>query len=194
MGQRTNPLSLRLRTLINWPSSVRHPFLASYIRHIFQHYLTSPPGIRSSTNGIWVNLTVLDTSLDAASSIIGSCRYHPKAGKALQFRNVDLTSVLGRFERKVLGARKWHQYYSKLMPDANAHHVVPQMLLSPSAKDIPATLQALQIYRDCPIHLRMNVITNPLLNADILAQYVARHCSRGRPLARVYKDLLEKLG
>ena len=110
MGQRTHPLSLRLRTLLNWPSSVRHPFLSSYIRHIFQHYLIGTPGIRSSTNGIWVNLTILDidASTDSHSTPPPPVKHHPKANKVLEFRNVDLSQVMGRFERKVGAARKYH--------------------------------------------------------------------------------------
>ncbi|TPX37177.1 hypothetical protein SmJEL517_g00796 [Synchytrium microbalum] len=185
MGQRTNPLGLRLRTLLNWPSSVRHPFLSAYIRHIFQSYLVAEPGIRSSTSGIWVNVTLLDPT--------GNLPAHPKANRMLQFKNVDLSTVLGRFERKIWGVRQFHPYYSKIVPEANVHHLSPQLPVEASST-IPPTLQALQIYRDTPIHLRMNVITNPLLNAEILAQYVAKSCQRGKQLARVHRELLEKLG
>lgn len=57
---RTNPIALRLKTLVNWSSNVRHQFLSKYIKHIFQQHLIAEPGIRASTTGIWINVTLLE--------------------------------------------------------------------------------------------------------------------------------------
>ena len=56
---RTNANALRLKTLINWPSNVRHEFLSDYIKHIFQNHLINEPGIRSSLTDVTINLTIL---------------------------------------------------------------------------------------------------------------------------------------
>jgi hypothetical protein len=53
--------------------------------------------------------------------------------------------------------------------------------------------EALHIYRQVPINLRVNVITNPLLNAQILAKYVAKRILHRDQLSTVFKHLLKKM-
>jgi hypothetical protein len=50
---------------------------------------------------------------------------------------------------------------------------------------------ALQIYRDAPVHLRVNIISNPLLNANVFAKYVAKRMSEGGKLSMIFKDMLK---
>src|SRR3954464_512014 len=61
---RINPVSLRVKHLINWPSNVIHLPVSSYLKHILQDYFCATPHIRSSPTAIYVNLTVLQTNRD----------------------------------------------------------------------------------------------------------------------------------
>lgn len=51
---------------------------------------------------------------------------------------------------------------------------------------------ALHIYRDCPVNLRINVISNPLLNAKVFAKYVALRVEE-TSLSNVFKDVLKMM-
>ncbi|TPX61860.1 hypothetical protein PhCBS80983_g00869 [Powellomyces hirtus] len=177
---RTNPLALRLRGLVNWPGNVRHQLLSDYVQHIFQHTLTSTPHVRASTTGIWINLTVLDTP---------TLQTHPRLhNPTIDFRNVRPLDALGRTDRTVDRLAKRHFYYKHLFKDSHTKN--PLMALGAEQDPLPA----LHIYRDTPIHLKVNVISNPLLDAQICAHYIAKNLSNNKPMAKIYKDLLAKMG
>ncbi|KAI8608882.1 hypothetical protein BC830DRAFT_1153441 [Chytriomyces sp. MP71] len=198
MGRRTNPLSLRVRGLLNWGSSVRHPLLSAYVRHVFQGHSVSVLGIRASTSGLFVNATVLgDASLSA----------HPKlSDPSLRFDSVKVVDALGRGERRIAefgGSESKNEYHKMLWDQSGvrrtqlvkertqAAYQGSSPLLARAQED--GVLDALHIYRNYPIHLQINVIKNPILNADVLAQYVAKQLKSGAPLPKVYKSLLGKL-
>ncbi|KAI8812330.1 hypothetical protein BJ742DRAFT_54295 [Cladochytrium replicatum] len=255
---RTHPVALRLRTLVNWPSNVRHAFISSYVKHIFQQNMVGVPGIRASTMGIWVNVTVFSagpfshpkvptlpaeaarasqfskeiedeggaaevteaasskTAAPSASSVsVPEPEGHrPKLSSSpayIEFRNVDLTQALGRFETRVrnlslkegkvdyyLGpnpeaSTKPHPYYYPLLSSISAPSVMSAAAFGPNPSP-EKTLEALQIFKDVPIHLRVNVISNPILNAEVFAQFVAKQLKGGRPMMYLQRNILQKIG
>ncbi|KAI9349298.1 hypothetical protein DFJ73DRAFT_625555 [Zopfochytrium polystomum] len=196
---RTNPIALRLRGLLNWPSNVRHPVLAAYVQHIFQNHIVATPGIRASTTGIWIN------SIPPA--------LHPKiAHPVLDFTSVRVRDALGRNEARIAemssGFGK-NEYLGPLLRSTGAPVVenVPRRrnfgaesepfeavspLLVAEARGGP--WEALRIYRETPIHLQINVIMNPVLNAEVMAKYIAKELALNKPLPRIYKTILSRLG
>ncbi|KAJ3330727.1 hypothetical protein HDU76_004988 [Blyttiomyces sp. JEL0837] len=209
---RTNPIALRLKGLMNWPSNVRHPFLATYIRHIFQGHIISEPGIRSSTSGIWINVTVFSSDIKKLES-------HPKVNDpVLDFSRTKIADALGRAERRIADMSSPFSkniYMKNLfegMPKTTIQRPVPgnrpaageeatstemesfeavSPLLARAQQD--GALEALQLYRDVPIHLQINVIKNPILNAEIMARFIAKQLAANKPLPRLYKTMLNKL-
>ena len=175
---RTNPLSLRVGGLINWPSTISHPFLVNYIRHIFQESLIGEPGIRSSPKELYVNLTILGDSITS----------HPKfRDPFLSFKDVDLNSSLSRLESRLQKLTVGHYYFKDLFKD------IPKTLIE--ANQLKYGNQgALQLFTDKPVHLRINVIKNPLLNAEVCADWVARSLKQDKSLALIYKQLLANMG
>jgi hypothetical protein len=82
---RINPLALRIKGMINWPSDVQHPLLENYVKHIFQKTLVQRPAIRASTQGIVINVVLLKLET------------HPKLfDKQIKFDNIDYKKVMGR--------------------------------------------------------------------------------------------------
>ncbi|KAJ3069956.1 hypothetical protein HDU98_006972 [Podochytrium sp. JEL0797] len=199
---RTNPLALRLRGLVNWPSNVRHPLLSSYIKHIFQDALVAEPGIRASTTGLWVNVTVYSdshTQLMQHPKISGSV-----SDRAVNFSSVKVLEALGRGEKRISelsGSASKNEYHKSLFASVPATKMIKERTASEYTGTSPllaraekeGVLEALQVYRNVPIHLQVNVIRNPILNAEILAQYVAGQLEAGKQLPRVYKQVLGKL-
>ncbi|KAJ3293971.1 hypothetical protein HK104_004071 [Borealophlyctis nickersoniae] len=200
MGQRTNPLSLRVRGLINWRSNVRHPFLTKYIKHVFQHYIVSEPGIRASTSGIWINLTLLEQS----GSSHRPARSHPLVvDPFINLRNTKVEEALGRHERivKAFGHLPRFYYSKDIFANERDYTSFIEALKANDPKTGKplggagtGTLAALHIYRDVPIHLKVNVISNPLLDATICADYVAKNLKKGASMTRIYKNLLARMG
>jgi hypothetical protein len=98
---RANPISLRSRVFgNNWQSNVRHSFLSSYVKHIFQDALLSPPSIRASTTGIWVSLTMFapPTTFETHPLL------NTKSGRpSLDFKHTHkfTPEIMGRYERRV---------------------------------------------------------------------------------------------
>lgn len=181
MGRRTNPLAVRIKSLMNWPSDVSHPFLQQYIKHIFQHSLVATPHIRSSTTGLWVNVTLMQQGSKPIES-------HPKfKNPVLDFRGADLTKALGRMEFRTQGLTKSHFYYRDLFKDVDKKTLTAFGLSNANVNE------ALQIYRDTAINLKINVINNPLLNAEIMAQDIAHSLKKNVPLSRVFKTYLKKM-
>ncbi|KAJ3406798.1 hypothetical protein HDV05_005825 [Chytridiales sp. JEL 0842] len=208
---RTNPISLRLRGLLNWPSNVRHPFLSNYIKHIFQQHIVAEPGIRASTTGIWINVTVF-------GNVDGKLLEHPKIkDPVLEFGRVKIERALGKAERRIaeISGPSSKNVYLKNLFEGLPTTPVPKRPIGEAAlqpKDPNATvetydavspllnraksdgtLEALQIYRNTPIHLQINIIKNPMLNADVMAQYIASQLKSGKNLTRIYKTMLQKL-
>jgi hypothetical protein len=206
---RTPALALRLKGLVNWPSNVRHPMLSQYVKHIFQNHIVSEPGIRASTTGIWINVTVLEAPmhpLGLKNSV--PLDQHPKVkSPVLDFRTVKLENCLGHLETRIKhllsGFEKevtdkdgntetikkdGHFYYKALAKGAPSHPL--------AAKNFEQDpMQALQIYRNTPVHLKLNIIKNPLFDAQVLAEYVARGLTANeRALPRIFKQLLAKMG
>ncbi|KAJ3012762.1 UNVERIFIED_CONTAM: hypothetical protein HDU68_001037 [Siphonaria sp. JEL0065] len=198
---RSNPLALRLRGLINWPSSVRHPVLSQYVKHIFQEHLVAEPGIRASTTGLWVNVTVFS---DDNSKLMAHPKVHGKE-RCLTFSSVNIIDALGRGEKRISelsGSSSKNGFYQTLFKDVQpkpelikertqVKYLGTSPLLARVEKE--GVLEALKIYRDVPIHLQVNVIQNPVLNAEILAQYVVRQLAANKQLPRIYKSVLQKL-
>ncbi|KAJ3318570.1 hypothetical protein HDV06_003003 [Boothiomyces sp. JEL0866] len=181
MGRRTNPFSLRLRGLINWPSNVSHPWLQSYIRHIFQHSFVAIPQIRSSTSGIWVNVTLLQTEEHPLNQ-------HPKViENVLDFRGANLQKAAGRLETRTRKLTHKHSYFAPVFAK-----IKNKSLIAAASRDGTPN-EVLQIYRDAPIHLKINIINNPLLSADIASQHVASALKMGVPISRIFKTYLQKL-
>jgi hypothetical protein len=179
---RTNPLALRVGKLISWPSNVSHPLLSEYVRHVFQGFLVSEPGIRSSLSETWVNVTVFGDPI--------RMNQHPLfKDPILRWNRNDLEpeKALGRLEQRLLGLAESHPQIKKMFKDIPKKSLVH---LSTSMHGISGTLG---MFKDRPIHIKINFIQNPLLDAEILAQYVALHMSKRISLAAVYKDLIKKL-
>ncbi|KAJ1558016.1 hypothetical protein HK096_004028 [Nowakowskiella sp. JEL0078] len=183
---RVNPIAQRLRTLVNWPSNVRHPFITEYIKHIFQKQYIGEPAIRASANRIVINLTVYSENDTALK--------HPKAkeGIKINFKNYQLENSLGRLETRISNLSNpstQHFFYEPLMKHS-ARSPLAAVQGGSYNKDV---LKALQIYKDHDITLNINVIRNPLLNAKILAEVVARELKSGKNLALIYKDLVNNM-
>jgi hypothetical protein len=177
MGRRSNPLSLRLKGLTNWPSNVQHPFLQQYCKHLFQHSLVATPHIRASTNQIWINLTILNPDSS-----------HPKLkNQTLDFRGANLLDAVGDLEKRIRTLTHNHPYYRSMFKG-----IQPKSLLE--AGILSGVNDALQLYRDTPISLKINVISNPLLNAEIMAQDVAKQLNSNAPLSKVFKQYLKSMG
>lgn len=182
MGRRTNPLALRVGKLISWPSNVSHPLLSEYIRHVFQGFLVSEPGIRSSLSETWVNVTVFGDPKKISE--------HPLVlDPILKWNKNELEpeKALGRMEQRLLGLTNSHPHISKLFEKVPIKSLVH---LSASMQGVSG---ALGMFKDRPIHLKINFIQNPLLDAEILAQYVALNMSKRTSIAAVYKDLVKKM-
>ncbi|KAI8589404.1 hypothetical protein BDZ88DRAFT_396021 [Geranomyces variabilis] len=176
---RTNPLALRLRGLVNWPGNVRHQLLSNYVKHLFQHTAVSEPHVRASTVGIWINVSVLSHP---------SLKSHPTiADPVLDFRNSKPLQALGRVDRRVDKLAKTHFYYRDLFKGLGKNPVEAL-----GGKDDPLT--ALAIYRDTPINLRVNVVSNPLLDAQVCANYIVKQLEKGKPMNKIYRDLLTNMG
>ncbi|RKP02655.1 hypothetical protein CXG81DRAFT_24710 [Caulochytrium protostelioides] len=181
---RTPAISLRLKYLINWPSNVRHPFLDQYLRHVFQNTLMATPGIRSTPDRIYVNLTLLKTDETARHPLL--CN----GGAEIDFKQAMLKGVRGRMERRVC-----HLARSRFGMDSNSGPLLMRhktMIDARLESGNPQTV--LDIYRDHGITLRANMISNPLLNAEIAAQYVARNLRDRVSIATVWKNLLKQMG
>ena len=180
MGRRANPLALRLKQVMNWPSNVYHPFLQQYVQHIFQHSITNIPSIRASTNQIWINVTLLDTNM--------TVKKHPKyLNPTLSFNNMNLTKSLSRIEQRTRSLTTSHPYYKPIFKN------VPFKDLVQGSLEMQTPLETLQIYRNQPIKLKINLISTPLLNAEVMAKHVAGCLQKGLPLQRVFKQYLKSM-
>ena len=197
MGHRTNALSLRVHKLTHWPSNVRHQFLTNYVKHIFQHQLVGEPGIRASTTGIWINVTLFNQNQPGLPSV----NEHPRVSDpVLNLRDYKIDETqLGRWDAKMSTKAQYHYFYKNAFADVPIKSLVQAMNQpdpvtgKPKGGAATTTLAALQIYKDMPIHLKINIIKNPLMNAQVCADYVAKHMETGKPLSRIYKSLLSKL-
>eukprot|EP00842_Homolaphlyctis_polyrhiza_P003025 jgi/Hompol1/3723/HPOL_003338-RA len=199
-----NPLALRVKGMMNWPSNVRHPLLTEYLKHIFQHSIVGAPAIRASTTRIWANVTLL------ATPKYDPQREHPLLRNApttrlpthgasqtsstlvkiplLNFSGAEVEAAPGRLERRTIGRSTKHKFYKPMFGDGTPSSMIAAL----GGNTNP--LAALHIYRNTPIELHVNVIRNPLLRADIMAEYVARSLNSGSTLPRMYKEFIAKLG
>ncbi|KAI8894558.1 hypothetical protein BC833DRAFT_530464 [Globomyces pollinis-pini] len=180
MGRRSNPLAVRIKGLLNWPSNVSHPFLADYVKHMFQSTLVAAPHIRASTSGIWINVTLLKSD-DILS--------HPKLSplnQKLDFTKSDLKSVPGRLEKRTRMLAK-HQDFKPMFKQIDSKTLIAACLQN------GANNEALQIYRNTDIYLKINMISNPLLNADIMSQYIAHALSKRVNPQVLYRNILQSL-
>ena len=223
MGRRSNPLSTRVGRLISWPSSVSHPFLTSYISHIFQECIVARPGIRSSTTGLWNNLTLFPSS-KAKEKMDYS---HPKIkNPVLDFKGVGLENVLGRFEERTRMLGQSHKFFQKQFKNGSWNggeggktfleavhgenkktfhalhiyryflfffHRVSGIFILLILYDLHLKLIFLFYFRDTPIHLKVNIITNPLLNAEVMAQQIAHAAARNVSISRIFKEYLKSM-
>jgi hypothetical protein len=159
MGRRTNPLGLRIKGMLNWTSSVRYPLLQEYIRHLFQKEIVGPVGVRSSTSGIWVNVTLLGG------------QGHPKFKETvIDWRSIEnVNGMEGRVSRRCASLIRGDVYYKKVLSEQS---------------------MGLQMYKNVPIRMQINHIQNPLLDAQVMAHYVAGQLKGQRSLGLVYKRVL----
>jgi len=116
----------------------------------------------------------------------------------LRFQNVKLENALGTMDvrikalmdgssekRKAANLSEGHFYFKPLSEGAASSLI--------EASESP-TLETLQIYSDKPIHLRINIIENPLQDAQVLAHYVARSLKENdRSLPKIFKQLLTSI-
>ena len=169
---------------MNWPSNVSHPFLQQYVSHIFQHALVGTPGIRASTSQIWINVTLFQISSQ------NSIRDHPKVkNPVLDFHlnpKLNLKKSLGRLETRTRSLTSSHPFYKPIFKQIPYKDLVEAGLEGGNEA-------ALQIYKNIPIKLKINIISNPLLNAEIMAKHVAGALQKGVPLARVFKTYLKSM-
>ncbi|KAI9206969.1 uncharacterized protein BJ171DRAFT_495306 [Polychytrium aggregatum] len=178
---RTHTIALRLRNTVNWASNTRNWAISSYLKHVFQKQLVGEPGIRSSTTGIWVNVTLWEADREKLLA-------HPLVKSPfLDFRNMNALGALGRMENRIVRAKSGgNQYYTAISKGS-----------APSPMHLQENrLEGFQIFRDDdkPIRIKFNFIQNPLLSADILAQYVSKRLSGRERLAVIYKNLLKSMG
>jgi hypothetical protein len=109
------------------------------------------------------------------------------------FESIPKDQTLVRKEKGtgLLGKDETYEGTSPLIHTAS---VLKESALATGDKtESRAVLEALQFYRDSDVHLRVNVIRNPLLSADVCAQFLAKGLSRDVPLPKLYKNLLSKL-
>nr|KAJ3398314.1 hypothetical protein HK105_005198 [Polyrhizophydium stewartii] len=182
MGRRMNPLALRLKNQLSWPSNVYHPMLKDYIRHVFQHSITGTPGIRASTTGVWVNVTLF--AADGKHPLD-----HPLVKEpTLDFKSAEVLQAPGRLEKRTAGRAARHSTYKPVFAQISPKSIAEALGGATNAN------QALHIHHNKPINLKINIISNPLLNAEVLAQYVARSMNNGKQLATIQRSLLQRLG
>lgn len=216
MARKTHSLALRVKHLINWPSNIRHPFLTRYIKHVFQGFIIAEPAIRSSANGVWINLTVLardgyDSANREYSREPVSLEKHPLYVKPeLDFKDANFEAAKGKMAKLIGELQSWHRYYKTLEPKSDPVFTKDRKpslltLLTPSymmlntdmaAKRLPLAhnYKEMQLYFEKPIHIKYNVVRNPLINAEILAKYVAEQMGRGRSVLALKSNLIQRLG
>ncbi|KAI8907907.1 hypothetical protein EDD86DRAFT_208464 [Gorgonomyces haynaldii] len=164
MGRRTNPISTRVGRFLNWPSNVHYPAITQYVKHIFQHSLVGEPHIRSSTNAIWINVTLMRDKQDPMQ--------HPRVlENTLKFQ--PSLDTRGQLESNVYRLTKYDQYYKKLFE----HH--PKSLLELKTMDKE-------------IKIKANIIDNPLLDAQVMAHWAAQKLKTDS-LSMVYRQTLKML-
>jgi hypothetical protein len=184
---RCNPVGLRLKVASQWPSTLSHPLLSAYLMHLFQHHSPTPPSIRSSTSGgVWVNMTVLE---DPKAPL--PLAAHPKVqdplldwtGGGVQDREAVRTSY-GKVEGRLFTMARQHHHFRDVFAGR-----APAFL----EREEATYAQLVSLYARQPVSLRLNVIRNPLLSAQVCADVVGKSLGRGANLARVHKSLLASL-
>lgn len=166
---RVHALALRVGTLINWNTDVRHKILEDYVSHVFQHNVHSTPSIRASTTGIEVQITVLRNlpSSDPSPSSI-----HPLlTDNALHLARAPIDRCPGRFNRRMYNINKQNKYFNDIFKDG-----VPETLIKQAKLSVPDSdpQHLLGIYSKYPVNVRVNIIQNPLLNAQCFSRYLAK--------------------
>jgi hypothetical protein len=104
----------------------------------------------------------------------------------LDFRGADLKNAFDRIESRQQDLLHFHEYYRKEFKGLKF-----KTLTEAAKKD--GVLAGLHIYRDTDIELKVNVINNPLLNAEIMSQVCADAMQEGVPLSRVFKTFLSSM-
>lgn len=118
---------------------------------------------------------------------------HPKISEPIiDFKGMDVLSALGKFEERTRILSNHHVYFSKTFKGVKFRTLAASTASEnhSNLKSINQNLQALHIYKDCPINLRINVVSNPLMNAEILAQYVARKSQHRGKLPKIFQELV----
>jgi hypothetical protein len=138
---------------------------------------------------------------------------HPKVvDPTLDFRSVKIEDCLGRLEtrikelmvgfeprkktingKEIETSHEGHKYFKEARETFKA--LGQEGLIEyPLQKKKDKPLEALQIYRDVPIKLKLNIIGNPLMDATILAEFVARSLRENdRNMVRLHKELLNNI-
>jgi hypothetical protein len=93
---------------------------------------------------------------------------------SLDFRNFVLDKALGPNEFRTRKLANNHLFFKDIFKTLPFKNFLEAK--SGSGENIH---EQLQIYRDQPINLRFNVISNPLLNAEIMAQDIAHALKKG---------------
>jgi hypothetical protein len=152
----------------------------------------SEPGLRATASGeITVNVTVFG----------GGAPGHPRIlNPALDFSSLSLPKALGRMETRIENLTSQHRYFKDVFASSGGAGSLAQ-----ETERRFGTLGAIGIFpqqfslastsgKQPIVNLKVNVIQNPFLNADIMAQYIARRLENGDSLGRVYRELLANMG
>jgi hypothetical protein len=206
MGRRINPISLRIKTTLNYPSDCRNAFINNFLKHVFQDYLISKPGIRSNLSKSWINLTIFDP--------IGNLEKHALfQSKVLDFNNINIKNTKNKNLIRIDNLKSNHFYYSKVFNSIEGKsdsQVKSNSLDSSKSKSIDnssstststsnSSSKLLAIYplksnsKDPTLIINFNIIKNPLLNGDILAEFIARELKIFKPIQRIFNDLLKSM-
>lgn len=129
---------------------------------------------------------------------------HPRIhNPKLDFSSLSLPKALGRMETRIENLTSQHHYFKDVFAASQSNSLVQE------TERRFGTLGAIGIFpqqfslasssgsnaqRPPVVNLKVNVIKNPFLNADIMAQYIARRLENGDSLGRVYRELLANMG
>lgn len=168
---RVHALALRVGTLINWSADVHHKVLEDYVSHVFQHNIHSTPFIRASTTGIEVQVTVL-RNVPSTDTAPASADVHPLlTDPKIHLAKAQLDRCPGRFNRRMYNVRKQEKYFQDIF-----HNGLPETLIKQAKLTTPESdpQHILGVYSKYPVNVRVNVIQNPLLNAQCFSRYLAK--------------------
>lgn len=138
-----------------------------------------------------------DGNMDGSSITSSTTVVNEKDGKGIP----GIRNALGKYDKTVWWLKNQHEYYKSIY-DPNTNVLPFPMAQYDSPNSGVNEVQSFHIftenmnvpeYLNGKVFLRFNVLRNPLLNGDVLAQFVAKELKDGKSLATVYKGLLSKM-